>query len=347
MPTIDLTGRVSFYASMRHYIDHLWPIIEAMPPEHVDGLYTLPSLHSYAESRLDPTLVKKRTLPPKVPFVVASFRDLQKVGEQRAVCFVEHGVGQTYGDGSPSNPGGRSRQGIKLFLCPNPRVADLNAEAHPRAVVEIVGSPRLDALQRVWRARSQERPQDGSEGNLEASGGKPGTVLALTWHWNNAQAPESRWAFPYYERTFPNLADRFEVLAHAHPRVWDRIEDRFIRAGFKPTPYFEDLLGADLMALDNSSAGPEWAAITDKPLLWLNAPWYRRTARHGMRFWDWTEGQVEIGKPDDLWSGIERALDDPPEAREARARMVEQTFPIRDGRASERSAALIVKHLVE
>ncbi len=137
----------------------------------------------------------------------------------------------------------------------------------------------------------------------------------------------------------------WELLGHGHPRAYGALRRRWRELGIEAVPDFADVLDrADLLVLDNSSAGPEFAS-TGKPVLWLNSPAYRRHVHHGGRFWLWPEGQVTVDHPDDLLAGIERALADPPDVALARAAMVAGIYAYTDGHAAERAAAAIVTTL--
>ena len=80
---------------------------------------------------------------------------------------------------------------------------------------------------------------------------------------------------------------------------------------------------------------------------WIRAYHYRRGVHHGLRFWDAVPGLVcqdRAGVPDavSLAAVVERALEDPPEAREARERALELVYSKRTG-AAEQAAKVLVE----
>ena len=65
----------------------------------------------------------------------------------------------------------------------------------------------------------------------------------------------------------------------------------------------------------------------------LNLPTYRRSARHGLRFWDAASVGINVETPDELPDAIDRALEDPPEVAAARERALSVVYQPRSGGA--------------
>jgi glycosyltransferase involved in cell wall biosynthesis len=256
--------------------------------------------------------------------VVASYGDLRRVANGlRPVALSEHGVGQTYGNQHPSYCGGVSaeRRQVGLFLVPNAAAAEANRRVQPDAAIAVVGVPRLDRF--VTRPAA---PEPGSP------------LVALSFHWPCAVAPETRGAFPHYRAALPELARHFRLLGHGHPRVLDRLARGYQRLGIPVAADFEEVLArASLYVADNSSTLYEFAAA-GRPVVVLNAPWFRRHVEHGLRFWRYADVGVQCDRPEDLVAAVRRALDDPPEQELRRRRAVDAVVPLRDGRSAARAA---------
>jgi len=256
------------------------------------------------------------------PVMVAGYKDLVGIGK-RPVIFVEHGAGQTYGMGHPSYPGGRGRENVALFICPSERVAQANAQRYPKAKTAVVGCPRIDP----W-----------------LPGTKPGTgVVGVTWHWNALVCPESRSALAHYVASLGELAKHYDLLGHAHPRVARAAAKVYADAGIDYTDDPDVLFRlADVLVCDNSSLGWEFLA-TDRPVVWANAPWYRREVHHGLRFWD--EVDIQVDEPEQLPDAIAEAVADSPEHQERRRATADRIYAYRDGRSAGRAAAAIIETL--
>lgn len=289
------------------------------------------------------------------PVIVAGFADVSKMAG-RPLIYVEHGAGQTYpGDvrsaTNGSYSGGLGLGDVVLFLGPSETVAARWRERYPATPAVAVGCPRLDP----WHDGSRSSPSSvASLASTSHSGdsgqGRPArtdrSTIALAFHWDCPLIPETRSAWSHYEHGIrgPVAAWRaagLRVLGHGHPRAWRQLRPQWIAAGVEPVESFAEVLDrADLLVVDNSSVGPEFAS-TGRPVVWLNAPWYRRDVEHGGRFWDWPAGQVQVDDVDGLAGGVEIGLSDPRIVADSRARMVAEVYAHVDGHAAERAANAI------
>jgi len=306
---------IDAFASERQYVDHLAPIWKALGSQ---GTFWAPEhLRSHAESR-GVTLTSSPSPGGSGPIMVAGYRD-EKLTGNRPVVFVEHGAGQDYGGRHPSYPGGSRRERVVLFICPSDRVAEMNRAVYPGARFAVVGCPKLDSLHR-------DPPEPGEE-------------LAVGFHWDALVCPEARWALPHYLRALRGLGERYRLLGHAHPRAWGRLERVYRRLGIEPVKDFEEICRrARLYLFDNSSTGYEFASL-DRPVVVLNAPWYRREIEHGLRFWELVDLGPQVDSPEELDSAIAHAGDEG--YAERRREIVAEVYAHTDGKAAQRAAEAI------
>lgn len=277
-------------AALPHYWDHLEPIWEALPVE-VRGQVERPKL---GERFVRPD--------PARPVLVASWLDAQAVAP-RPYVYVEHGAGQSYdGDprsaGHPSYSGGAQHGRCVLFICPSVRVAARWKARYSASGVVAAGSPTVEAL----------------------APANPDGHIVVGFHWDCRLVPETRSALGYYRDTLPAMVDAFRedraVVATVHPRARG-LADRWERLGIPVLDHRTALGRAALLVGDNTSAMYE-AAANGSQVLALNAPWYRRDVRHGLRFWDAVPGlQVDCGA--DLLGRWRDALDGEGEDQRRRA----------------------------
>lgn len=322
--------RIDRYASLEHYADHIDPIWQALP-DAVRGESWAPRAGCWW-GKPDYT----RPGPADRPVLVAGFADARRM-HPRPLVYVEHGAGQAY----PADPrsatsgsyaGGEGLDRAVLFIAPSETVADRWRAAYARTPVAVVGCPKLDRWHAFPRARAET------------------SVVAVTFHWDCQLIPETRSAFGHYRHALAGLvadvrAAGGEVWGHGHPRAWARLARTWRALDVPLVPRLADVLdGADLLIGDNTSALPEFAS-TGRPVLWLNAPWYRRDVEHGGRFWRWPRGQVACNEPGDLVPSARLALSDPPMAAASRARMVTGVYAHTDGHAADRAAAAIMEVL--
>lgn len=287
-------------ASEMHYADHIRPVWDALPDK--GRFHTKPS-----------------RLADGPPTMVASYVDAHRASG-RPVIYMEHGAGQTYRPGVPSYAGGRGKSHVALFLSPSEAVAARNRQAYPSAAHAVVGCPMLDR----WIGH---KPANGEP------------VVAFAWHWEGlGVAPEARSAFGHYAQALPSLP--FKMLGHGHPRAMKRLRPFYAKHGIETVESFAEVLErADVLVFDNTSAGFMFAA-TDRPVVVLDAPWYRKA--WGGRFWDWADVGVRISEPRDLERAITMALHDQSTLRYNRRRIVREIYGELDGRDTARAVGAIV-----
>lgn len=317
---------IDVLATEAHFVDHLGAVFNALPPESRGAFQAT----SDAEPRVrslgfEPV---RPGMGPIRPMLVASYGDLARAASTRKrVAIMEHGAGQSYGgrpgsDRHGSYAGGQGRGKASLFLHPGPHPAARDRTAYPRARVEVIGSPHLDTL--------PERE------------GPAGRVVAFSFHFNAPIAQESRTAYPWIFPTIAALLDRFELLGHAHPRMFNAAKPRYEKLGIEAVRDFADVCRrADVYVCDNSSTLFAFAA-TGRPVVVLNPPWYDRKVTHGLRFWEASEVGVNCNDPADLAECIEEALRDTPEQQAKREAALDLVYAYRTG-AAQRAADVLME----
>jgi hypothetical protein len=240
--------------------------------------------------------------PRQKSVVVASYHDVRMARRHgyKNIALMQHGVGQAYTERHAGYSGGIDHKDVSLFLCPNEYSAEKWQSAYPKARVAVIGSPRVEHLP----------TQEGDE-------------VAMSFHWLCSLWPETRPAFSHYRTHLTRLKP---CIGHAHPRAKRWLEPWYSGNGIEYVPSFEEVSRrAGVFICDNSSALYEFAA-TGRPVVVLNAPWYRKQIQHGGRFWDWASVGVQVERPDDLVEAVRLAQADPDEIRQERERIVQQVF---------------------
>lgn len=311
--------------TLPHLWDHLRPIWDALDPSIRGNLYTGhdQQIRTVAVAQgYDPHI----GLPPPsdVPVLVASGNDLPAV---KYAILAEHGVGQTYqGVAHQCWPGGEGRDNVWLFLCPNRPVADANLARYPNARAEVVGSPHVEALRKL-----PPYPLEHQR-------------IALSMHWEVGLIPELRTALPHYEHAYERLCRAFpdDFVMHGHPRSAQWFEWKAREWGVEYEPDLARLTQrAWCFVTDNSSAAYEWAAL-GRPVVHLNAPWFRRDVDHGTRFWDLADLGPQVDRPEDLEAAIHMAIADPAPAAQRRQQIVRSLFgeDLSEGAAARAARAI-------
>jgi hypothetical protein len=245
------------------------------------------------------------------------------------IALMEHGAGQSFGGdlsyagrvaaASSSYAGGEGRV-AGLFLHPGPHPAERDRARYPRARVEVVGCPKLDAL--------PHRVPDGVP------------TVAFSFHWDTSISPEARSSFIFFREhlaVFARHNPGVRVLGHGHPRIIDRLAPWYERMGIEVVRDFADVCRrADVYACDGMSTLYEFAS-TGRPVVVLNAPFYRRDIEHGLRFWEAAGVGENVWEPYDAEAAVKRALSDPDAGISAREEALDMVYAYRSG-ASDRAA---------
>jgi hypothetical protein len=261
-------------------------------------------------------------LPPELDVTLtASYRDTAQARSthRRNIVRLEHGAGQSYSDRSPHYAGGDDNECVGLFLVPGPHPAARWRARYPQARVEVVGNPRLDDLP------------------ARQVGPGPRPVVAFTFHWAGGRVPESGTAFAWQRNGVAEVARHFRVIGTGHPRA-QHLPAFYAKQGIDFVPDFADVCRqADVLVADNTSVMFEWAAL-GRPVVVMNAPWFRRDVHHGLRFWGAARIGPQVDDPEDLVAGVERALTWDEDRRE---RAVDLVYSYRSG-AAQRAADAIM-----
>jgi len=299
---------VDFYATRAHYIDHLAPVWRAM---RKPGRFCAPDhLHEHLRSLKVKPSPESALAEGGGPIAFSAYGDMARcVKSGRHLILFEHGAGFSFSNAHSSYAGGaHERSKVSLFCEVNEWSARRNRARYPGCRSIIVGSPKMDALAAAGRRRS-------------------GKTVCISFHWDCIVAPETRSALKHYRGVLPELARRFDLVMHSHPRIAGQARELADQLGVEYIERFEDVCErADLYVNDASSTLYEFAA-TGRPVVVLNAPWYRRRVNHGLRFWDCSDVGVQCDEPDDLASAVEDALADTKERAERRREVTARVYP--------------------
>lgn len=310
--------KVDAYAGQPHYAAHLEPIWNALP-DSLKGVF-------YGRPGDPPTPGGPRST---TPVLVAGHVDRYRV-PGRPVILVEHGSGQAYHGDPLSAPhgsysGGAGWEHAIGFLCPSETVARRWRAVYEAPAVP-VGPPTLDRWYDVGRTDS------------------PRPIVAFTFHWDCLLVNESRSAYDHYRKHLADIVGEFRftghaVVGHSHPRWRSKLTRMWADLGVPSVSLDDIMASASVLVADNTSVMYEFAAL-DRPVVALNAPWYRRDVNHGLRFWSHVPG-IQVDHPANVVTAVSTALSDGWELAEQRRRAVYEAYGHLDGRASARAAEAV------
>lgn len=276
---------IDVYATWSHYLDHLLDATAGLDVRVVCPTEAL-AVHAYARGARNVTRGNVRM--PGGPTLVAGYADARDTHASRPLALVEHGAGQTYLDVEHMGyAGGPGWSRLDLVLSPGPHAAARWRAAYPSLRVVEIGAP-------------EHRPYAGPTG-----------LVAVTFHWRCNKTIESGTAWREWQDTVARLP-RERLLGTWHPRWGERrgtnnLADWWTALGVEVAEDVEDVFArADVLVCDNTSLAYEFAA-TGRPVVSLNASWWRKDVEHGLRFWAHVPG-IMLDPGDDLAAGIDAAL---------------------------------------
>lgn len=282
--------KIRLVARKRHYRDHLLPIWDKLPDEY--------KLTDEWE-RFDRLLI-------------AGWPDVR---HGHPYVYVEHGAGQSYVDTRSAGwSGGEHHHECELFICPNQSVADRWQARYPETPTAVVGCPRLDKYH---------------DGTIPPPQSK---TVAITFHWDCRIVPETRSAFEHYRKGIPAMVNAYRaqgwaVYGHEHPRWAGKLKRYWRTIGVEYTD--DPLRDASVLVADNTSLMAEFLSC-GRPVIALNAPWYRKAVHHGERFWTWSVEYADSAK-----EAAGYQLD-------SLTTPSQHPYAFADGRAAERAAHAII-----
>jgi hypothetical protein len=329
--------QIDFLATQAHYIDHIAPVWDALVDDNVGTFYVPQHLVGHAQRKLKNHLYLfsyERNSPATYglnPILVCAYGDMKyahRVSPERRIFMMEHGTGHGFGTSAyPDGPGDRDL--VSLFLPPNQYTAD-RIHTVRDTPCEVIGTPKLDWMHGAMFER--HRPP----------------VVCISFHHGHKhrKPPEASSAFEHYADSVLELKKSFNLIAHGHPLSRDRDIAFYQSVG---VPFIEDfrqvLELADVYVNDLSSTLYEFL-VTGKPVVVLNAPWFRKDKQFGLRFWDYSDIGIQVDHPVDLKGAISRTLSDPTLFLPQRRKAINDLFP-HLGHSAIRAANVIRQQLSE
>lgn len=329
MMNLKSTPKVDFLATEEHFVHHLLPLYYALSEENRGDFFTtqMATNLEWSIHRDKPEeIVKRVNLYNKHRLLVmASLLTPIAQNINRPIGWIAHGAGQVY-----SGARWRYRENNNLFLalCPNDYYANFVKNNTRCKNIKVIGSPKLDKWYDYKKSINF----------------KP--IVALSFHHDRKACPESTSAFPHFRSVLPDLfrQEEWQILGHGHPRMIDKLIPLYEKYNIEYTRDFEEILRrADLYICDHMSTLYEFAAVDDKPVVVLNAPWYRREVEHGLRFWEHSDVGINCNYPKDLLDCIQKALKDSEHQKRLREKCLKAVYKYRDGDSTQRAVHEILK----
>ena len=338
----DFNKPIDFFARRIHFIDHLAPMWNFIDKEMRGNFYVPKDLVEYTNSLgIDaayglPPITQYGSLINIVPnghgpIVTCAYGDMSQAYRQnttRPQILMEHGVGLSFPEHSHGYAGGGGiRQIVSLFLPPNEVIRAKTAKTFPGARQVVIGTPKMDKWVNIPKKKKDTPP-----------------TVAIAFHWDGSKAvcPEAGNAYNHYKDHIHLLKKHFTILGHGHPKIIEKLRPDYQAMGIEVVTNFEDVLArADIYVNDSSSTLYEFSC-TDRPVVILNAPWFRKNVNFGIRWWDYTDIGPQCDNPADLVNKIKESLADKTKYAPCRRKAVEELYPYL-GQSAIRGAKAIME----
>jgi hypothetical protein len=289
--------KFDFFARRAHYLDHLAPIWNALSPARRGTFYVIRELEPYARQELEDGRIEiyEGGIPAgDDPILTAAYGDLNKVlrNPNRRIITVEHGVTQGFEGAAYPNAKIGNRARVDLALLPNEYVAS-RFRAVRSTPCDVIGTPKLDPFAEYRKRNQANQP-----------------VIAIAFHWGNpdTRPPESGSAWRHYKEILPQLREAYTVIGHGHPLAAEIYKTEFEKIGIEWVSDFRDVMRRASIYINDLSSTMYEFLVTGKPVIVLNAPWFRRSVHWGIRFWDHSDVGINVEDPRELFDAIERTL---------------------------------------
>jgi len=337
--------KIDFVAWEEHFIDHLLPLFLALPTnkrgtfyttqEAIDNYYSIKEVEiekenfhivkdiQYIASAVNkghkhrliviPTLLRRRVLDRL----------------DRKLVSVEHGTGQRFNEEEKNYS---SLPNLYMAFVPNKYTYNIMLRRYPHVKCYIVGSPIFDQWADIQNKINTENP-----------------TIAISFHFDRNLCSETKSAFEHQKDIIPILQSQtnWNIIGHGHPRMMETLEPYYQKYDIPIEYSFDKVIKkADLYICDNSSTMYYFAAI-GKPVIVLNAPWYRRNVKHGMRFWEYSEVGINCNNPSEIIECVEKALEDTPEQQQKREKAVKGVLTYTDNKSTERVIDILLSESKE
>lgn len=312
---------INAYASTEWYAAHIAPVWNALPRRR--GKFFVTPRRTMFDALQAEGIHALGGTPYRMDdaVIVAGGMDLAAI---RNPILLEHGAGQHYRDLTHvAWSGGTERDHVRLFIVPNHDVARANLKRYPE-IPNVCAAPRVEQL----ALGASRRVRD---------------LIVFGRHWDSALLPELSSAWPHHFPAIRNYCLSHEDTAlHFHPRCADVGRSLAREWGREYIARWEDVIDrAAVYVVDNSSTGFEFAAMPGyRPVVWLNAPHYRRDVEQGLRFWRHVDVGDQCDEPEDLPAAIYKAGIWQDWRIEQQAEHIAQVYPYIFGSA-ERAARAI------
>ena len=320
--------KIDFLATEEHFAEHLLPLYHKLPEKHKGNFYTTQQATNVPWSTHDNRveIIKKINSSNKerLLFLASLLTDIaEKIN--RPIGWINHGAGQTYDTAKWRY---KDHNNLHLCICSNEHYYNYVLNNSKCRNIAIIGTPKLDK----WY--NYKKPKNDMP------------IIAISFHHDRQACSESMSAFPHFEEVLPQLftQQKWKILGHGHPRMIDKLIKIYNQYNIEYTKDFDEVLRrADLYICDHMSTLYEFATVDNKPVVVLNAPWYRRDVEHGLRFWEHSDVGINCNNPEDLFDCIEEALEDKPEQQMLRQKCLNAVYKYRDGKCTDRAVDELIK----